>query len=545
MSTEEATPTSRRRRHWPRAIVGVGLVAIVGAGLGAYLGISAIAGAGSAPAAGQPPARTDAAIAYDAADGTVVMFGGQGKSASLGDTWTWDGSSWTQQHPATSPPALSGAEMTYDPVSHDVVLVGGDRLTVGPIEGNVCTSPGSTGSGSASGSAGSGGSTGSGTKWIPPANATPAEAPIPDGKLSTPLLDTGCGFTDSQNAATWLWNGADWSKASGSTPAVNSGGWSLVTDPVSGRALLLATEPWVAEPDSPIAQPAIACPMQTTVTNGDTQPACPVYPFVRQSYSFTGHGWKAMTVGTSATLTGFIGSSVIVDAVTGRLAAFSDEGLIPATPVECPTCTGGTPTPIDTGACCAGTVTYWNGSGWTKPASYKNGPVMSGGTLVGDAATQTDVYLTADGQTWIWNGVWTRKHTGTTPTTLQATTAVYDAHSGQALLFGGIGTTSRGSGLYDQTWVWDGSDWALRGGSTSPSVTIPVPSPVSVPPSLPCKTVPPAVPPGAPEPQIACSGGGSGNSGAPVGGSGAAPGSTGGASTGAAVPPVDSGAVGL
>ena len=48
-------------------------------------------------------------MAYDAADGTVVLFGGQGRSGSLGDTWTWDGSAWTQAHPSTSPPALSAA----------------------------------------------------------------------------------------------------------------------------------------------------------------------------------------------------------------------------------------------------------------------------------------------------------------------------------------------------------------------------------------------------------------------------------------------------
>lgn len=92
VSTEAPLPTPQRTRRWPKAIVGIGVVAVIGAGLGAYLGIRAVAGPGSAPASGQPPARTGAAIAYDGADGTVIMFGGQGKSASLGDTWTWDGS---------------------------------------------------------------------------------------------------------------------------------------------------------------------------------------------------------------------------------------------------------------------------------------------------------------------------------------------------------------------------------------------------------------------------------------------------------------------
>jgi hypothetical protein len=39
-------------------------------------------------------------MAYDAAAGTVVMFGGDGLNGALNDTWTWNGSDWTQQTPA-------------------------------------------------------------------------------------------------------------------------------------------------------------------------------------------------------------------------------------------------------------------------------------------------------------------------------------------------------------------------------------------------------------------------------------------------------------
>ena len=42
--------------------------------------------------ASSPPARADAAIAYDAATRTVVLFGGvglAGDSVPSGDTWTW------------------------------------------------------------------------------------------------------------------------------------------------------------------------------------------------------------------------------------------------------------------------------------------------------------------------------------------------------------------------------------------------------------------------------------------------------------------------
>jgi len=76
-----------------------------------------------------PPAREDASMAYDAATGNVVLFGGyqerQGGFNVLGDTWVWDGSTWTQQHPTTSPPARYSASRAYDAATGNVVLFGG------------------------------------------------------------------------------------------------------------------------------------------------------------------------------------------------------------------------------------------------------------------------------------------------------------------------------------------------------------------------------------------------------------------------------------
>jgi len=74
----------------------------------------------------RPVARTDHAMAYDAARRRVVLFGGTlvGTPAA-GDTWEWDGTAWTQATPATSPPGRSHHAMAYDPVRQRVVLFGG------------------------------------------------------------------------------------------------------------------------------------------------------------------------------------------------------------------------------------------------------------------------------------------------------------------------------------------------------------------------------------------------------------------------------------
>ena len=46
-----------------------------------------------------------ASMAYDPATGNMILFGGANNSGFFGDTWTWDGTTWTQQSPANSPPA--------------------------------------------------------------------------------------------------------------------------------------------------------------------------------------------------------------------------------------------------------------------------------------------------------------------------------------------------------------------------------------------------------------------------------------------------------
>jgi len=72
-----------------------------------------------------PSPRNSSAMAYDAADGKVVLFGGVGASGELlSDTWVWDGTNWTEEHPATSPPALFGIALAYDAADSKMVLYG-------------------------------------------------------------------------------------------------------------------------------------------------------------------------------------------------------------------------------------------------------------------------------------------------------------------------------------------------------------------------------------------------------------------------------------
>ncbi len=75
-----------------------------------------------------PPARASFAMAYDSSRRRLVIFGGEGDTGLLGDTWEFDGTTWLEATPATSPsPRRSGA-MAYDAARGVIVLYGGEDI---------------------------------------------------------------------------------------------------------------------------------------------------------------------------------------------------------------------------------------------------------------------------------------------------------------------------------------------------------------------------------------------------------------------------------
>jgi RHS repeat-associated protein len=147
-----------------------------------------------------PAARFGAAGAYDAATNTFVVFGGYNASTGVNydDTWTWDGTNWTQQHPATSPPVLNqGSDrMAYDAADGQIVLVTSN------VRGS--QSPDTW--------------TWDGTNWTEHAAATqpgplwqPTLAYDPDTH-SVVLFGGAAGYQGTDSSATWSWDGSNWSQ---------------------------------------------------------------------------------------------------------------------------------------------------------------------------------------------------------------------------------------------------------------------------------------------------------------------------------------------
>jgi hypothetical protein len=79
-----------------------------------------------------PSPRRDHAMAFDAARGVTVLFGGApgGQSAS-DETWEWDGTNWTQRNLAAAPPSRWGHAMVFDAHRNVTVLHGGRHGTNG------------------------------------------------------------------------------------------------------------------------------------------------------------------------------------------------------------------------------------------------------------------------------------------------------------------------------------------------------------------------------------------------------------------------------
>lgn len=79
-----------------------------------------------------PSARSVAATSANYAEGSVVMFDGLG-DVNPYNTWTWDGTTWTQQFPTVQPESLYSAGAAYDPALKAVIVFGGGT---GGVDGN-------------------------------------------------------------------------------------------------------------------------------------------------------------------------------------------------------------------------------------------------------------------------------------------------------------------------------------------------------------------------------------------------------------------------
>jgi hypothetical protein len=148
---------------------------------------------------------------------TVVLFGGwNDEIVTLGDTWVWDGSDWTEAMPATSPSARVGGCMAT--LGDKVVLWGGfDR------DGNVLADTWLWDGGDW-------------TQVVTPASP-PASATAQSAALGDHVVLLNFNPYKNEGLQTWLFDGSTWSLAPGSESSPSVLGYGVAT---TGDRVLVA-----------------------------------------------------------------------------------------------------------------------------------------------------------------------------------------------------------------------------------------------------------------------------------------------------------------
>ena len=169
---------------------------------------------------GGPSGRNHASMAYDAGTGTLVLFGGYHNGA-LNDTWTWNGTTWTQVN--SGPSGRYGASMAYDTSRGSVVLFGGFGGSGYPND--TWTWNGTTWTQVDAGANGASGRIDAGGTY--------------DSSSGNMVLFGGGNNSNSWLNDTWIWNGTTWTQAgAGQAGPPGRSGASLAYDASTGTAVL-------------------------------------------------------------------------------------------------------------------------------------------------------------------------------------------------------------------------------------------------------------------------------------------------------------------
>lgn len=379
----------------------------------------------SASAGTPPKARKRHSLAFDPSSGMVSLFGGSDDvDVRLGDTWSWNGSTWKAETPAPAPSVRELHAMAVDPAGGGVLLYGG-------------------GNGSALDETW----TWKDAKWSTPQNPTPraqtpmafhqkegqgvlygadfwlrtdtwsqqSAAPLPPARLSPTMAYDAAHeqvvLFGGQTASltffddTWLWNGVGWTEV---VPAAKPGlriGQAMAYDTAHSQVVLFGGR-------------------ETSGTH------------LTDTWSWNGANWKQESPSTSPSARWF--HAVAYDAARAEVVLFGGEFGIPLN---------------DTWT--------WNGSTWTQKSPAASPGARAYHTMAYDLVRQRVVLFGGRnvgelGDTWSWDGTtWTQESPAASPSPRWRHAMAYDATRKQTVLFGGSGpvTTPGSSAALGDTWT--------------------------------------------------------------------------------------------
>jgi len=379
-----------------------------------------------------PSDRYDASMAYDKKDGYVVLFGGRTNTTVDGDTWTFLNNTWTELSPAASPSPRYGAALSWDAKDNYLLLFGGSNGTStlsdtwSFVGGNWTqlypVPPKLPALAPEAGSSGS----------IPLALPLGAGAPrTPITQPTMPAGRTDAGVTyDYKDGYVLLFGGLN---QSGGTSTELSDTWAFE----SGKWVYL-TE---SKAPSPRSQAVLVydASLNYTVLFGGANVTTPQQ--FQDTWTFANGTWKKLAL-TSAP-SPRQGAQAVWDGDDLKLLVFSgdEEGL----PANIP----------DSWFFLAGN---WSVDRSTPEFSAPQPSARVSPGLAFDAASGYSIYfggLTqygANGETWGYaNQEWTQIFPTTSPSPRSFPAMAYDAKDGYVVLFGGRNST--GGALHD-TWIF-------------------------------------------------------------------------------------------
>ena len=382
---------------------------------------------------------------WDDARQRVLVFGGRDGSPILGDTWEWDGASWTQRFPAQSPPPTTGHRLAYDALRRRVVLFGGVRTGVRTEALATDTWEWD------------------GTTWLarPTLVAPPPRqdaAMVYDAARRKTVLFGGQGEL-ARLGDTWEWDGLRWVEHLGAGPPARSR-HAMAYDSRRQRVVLYGGASTRTSILSDVWEWDGTRWSERATTGG---------PGPRASFGLAFDADTArvtLTGGYSAT-----GPAYPLDAWDWDGASWtSRQGtLLPGVPLD-PRLVWDTTRRRLTLVASLETLAL-TGSQWAafKPSYRQRGAIafdaqrgvlalFGGHVIAGSGITN---------QTWEWNGsVWSLRTPATSPPVRYGGGLAFDAQRQRVVLFGGSTRLNTPGGVtgaeLDDTWEWDGTTWTER-----------------------------------------------------------------------------------
>jgi hypothetical protein len=245
LSIRDAVKAPPRRSIQPQLLVVIATIVVVALVATFVIGSHVLRSSAPLPAKqtgspAPPMARSAADVVYDSAHHELVLFGGSTIDGRFSnETWTWDGKYWTLHR--TSPTVLAPrdqAVMAYDQVRHVTVMYGGMALEVPGGKGGVGPANDTwTWDGKSWRQQHPAHEPGLTFDW-------PATMDFYSGSGTVLLYGfqkLASGNSTTMQAQTWSWNGSDWTRLSPSTSPTTIGqmvGGYLIAqsaDRVAGR----------------------------------------------------------------------------------------------------------------------------------------------------------------------------------------------------------------------------------------------------------------------------------------------------------------------